>query len=78
MAKSMAEINQEYNLACAQLGQEVYRVAALESEINTSERNITSLKQKLKELNEKAAKASKAAQAALDESGPSEVSNEPA
>lgn len=67
MAKSVQEIQQEYNIACAQLGQEVYRVAALETEINMSEKNISSLKQKLKELNEAAAKAARKEQEKQDE-----------
>jgi septal ring factor EnvC (AmiA/AmiB activator) len=64
MAKTMQEVQQDYNVACAELGQAVYKVAALESEIGSTERSIGLIKQRLKELNERAAKLSKAPEAA--------------
>lgn len=50
------ELQTEYNMKCAELGQSVYRVRALNWEIEATERNITAIEGRLKELNEKAAK----------------------
>lgn len=54
-AKVQANQN-EYNVRCAELGQAVYRAQVLEWESEHTERSITSLKSRLKEINEKAAR----------------------
>lgn len=54
-----AKIQQEYNLKCAELGQATYKIEALGWEIEATERQMTATKQRLKELNEKAASMAK-------------------
>jgi hypothetical protein len=55
MARTIEEIQQEYNVKCAELGQATYRVRALELEIRATEKDIEKAIKRLKLLNLEAA-----------------------
>lgn len=57
MARKLEEIQQEYNVLCAQLGQAVYRIEALEMEQRGAEKDAERLKRQLKKVNIEAAQA---------------------
>ncbi len=49
-------LQRDYNIKCAELGQAVYKIAALEAEIEATEKQIEQTKRDLRYLNESAAR----------------------
>lgn len=77
MAKrSIEEVQKEYNQKCAELGQETYRVDALNAEIEVSEKKIEQLKRDLKYLNIEAGRIASKAPATEEQPQTTEVANE--
>lgn len=65
--RNLDKVQQEYNLNCLRLGDVVYKVSALEAEIERLEREAGKLRGTLKSLNQEAA-----AKAAVATEAPSE------
>lgn len=56
MARNRDELNRAYNIACAQLGQAIYKISALEAEAEAAQKETEQLKRDLKYLNAEAAR----------------------
>lgn len=56
MARNKEELQRDYNIKCAELGQAIYKLHAIEAEVEATDKQVTQLKRELRYLNAEASR----------------------